>query len=277
MDLTTLPQGLKQIIASYVTIYIFPQTQELLVKRYQRLIKPTIKNGHVGQLRELISCGKSPHPKATFYAAKYNQPQCLSLLITAGYPKHAKARDIAAVHGYNSCLQLLIGAQYPRNNYELLENVEINNLEGLKLSLHETWESMDIKMALIRACCKGYIQCIRLLMPLNSLKHSHYICCAGKNGHVECLNFLIDNGYPVGSLAPLVSAQHGQLECLKILLATGVVPRDPIRSYYLHPKCAMESLQLLLEAGYRPDQELMIYTNTMPEDEKSVLIRQYLS
>ena len=152
--------------------------------------------GHLDVLKyvhTIISGPSEVDHMLCYNAARRGSVECLRYLHENGYPWDASILSSAAEKGHLECFQYAYENGCPWNEFCLLHAACYGNLECLRYAHEQGMNAGDFKIC----------------------KHTAW------KGHVHCLQFLFEKGYPLSQLRVGDAVVSGNVECVKFLLLQG--------------------------------------------------------
>lgn len=122
-------------------------------------------------------------------------------------------------YSFNIIYEDLIGAAIDRDNVVLLDYL-FKRYKDRKLIKNVKVNGF---LCIDYASFKGRLRCLKYLHKSGgSSAWGQWTCInAARNGHLECLKYILDNGYPVIDNVCTFAAKYGHLECLKYIHLKG--------------------------------------------------------
>ncbi len=118
--------------------------------------------------------------------------------------------------------------------------------------------SGNLNYAVHNACKNGHLECLKYMHENGFEWFGIAATYAGLNGHLDCLKFIHQMGYKWDTNTAMYAAQCPNVEILKYVLMNGC-PHNKFVCYYAIEKGLMENLKFAYEFGCEYDEVMCSY------------------
>ena len=118
--------------------------------------------------------------------------------------------------------------------------------------------SGNLEYAVLNACKNGHLECLKYMHDNGFTWYSVAATYAALNGHLDCLKFIHNMGYQWDENTAIYAAQCPNVEILKYVLLNGC-PHNEFVCYSAIEKGLMDNLKFAYEFGCEYDEVLCSY------------------
>ena len=235
------------------------------------------ENGHLPCLKLAHEHGCSFNKMVRNAAAHKGHLDCLKYTLEHGCPVDADVVCEAAQGGQLECLQYLIdkGVKITKRTYQ--SAVVGGNVECLKFLRSRGAATWDVSCTRT-AAKEGHLSCLQYLLDGGCKVDRTVTEAAADSGHDRCLELLLERKCAVGSESIIRAAENGHMECLHILKRFNVSFVNSAEEYgqmwRFYESGGLVFVRSLFEAGYPLPRSCITLTEKRHRRVRGVYLRQ---